>query len=463
MFYILKTLTLNKPDTDSPSRLPRVAIVGRPNVGKSTVFNRLIKRRKAIESEVPGTTRDRITALMRVDGMRAELIDTAGLFFEGQLENDVKLQAEIAISESDLVLFIVSAVEEMTVSDFSVADMLRKSKKPTILVANKCDNEKLEQLSFNLYELGFGEPVQVSAVHNRGFSALCREMSKMLHAAGFSGENKENHDIGDKDELKLCLVGRPNVGKSSFFNALVGQKRAIVSEVPGTTRDDVDTLVVRNGKKYRLIDTAGIRRRGKIGKGVEGLSVLRSLSAIEMSDVVFLLTDYKEGIAKQDMHVVEEALKAGKGIVLVVNKVDLMPRGEEAKLSFIDYLQKKCAFLSFVPVLFTSALTGKNVDHIFELADKIAVERNRRIPTAELNNFFKKIMSKRSPHGTKQIKPKLLYATQVDVNPPYFVLFVNDVDAFHFSYKRYMENQLREKYGFTGAVIRLDFRGRGEA
>lgn len=448
---------MNKLDSDSPLRLPRVAIVGRPNVGKSTIFNRLIKKRKAIESEVPGTTRDRIAETMRIDGMRVEVMDTAGLFFEGCLENDVKLQVEIAISESDLVLFIMSAVDEMTVSDFSVAQMLREAKKPTILVANKCDNEKLEQLSFNLYELGFGEPVQVSAVHNRGFGALGREICKKLRVAGFSGEI---HDVSDKDELRLCLIGRPNVGKSSFFNSLVGEKRSVVSETPGTTRDEVDTVVVRGGKKYRLIDTAGIRRRGKVGNGVEGLSVLRSLSAIERSDVVFLLTDYKEGIAKQDMHVVEEAIKAGKGIVLVVNKVDLMPKGEAAKLSFIAYLQKKCAFLNFVPVLFTSALTGKNVDHIFELADKIAVERNRRVPTSELNSFFKKIMSKRSPHGTKQTKPKLLYATQVAVNPPYFVLFVNDADAFHFSYKRYMENQLREKYGFTGAVIRLDFRGR---
>ena len=441
-----------------PLRPARIAIVGRPNVGKSTIFNRLIKRRKAIESEVPGTTRDRVVERRRMDGLTVELIDTAGLFFQGELEDDVRKQAQIAITEADVVLFIVSATEEMTVSDFSVAKILREAKKSTILVANKCDNELIEHASFNLYELGFGQPVQVSGVHNRGFDALTGSIVKLLRGQGFSDEN--SHEAINKDELRLCLIGRPNVGKSSFFNALIGEKRAIVSEIPGTTRDEIDTLVVRNGIKYRLVDTAGIRRRGKVRSGIEGLSVLRSISAIDRSDVVFLLIDYKEGVTNQDMHVVEEAIAAGKGIVLVVNKSDLMPKGEEAKESFINYLQKKCAFLSFVPVLFTSALTGKNVDNIYALADEIAAARRGRIPTAELNEFFKKIMAKRAPHGTKQVKPKLLYVTQVDINPPHFILFVNDPDAFHFSYKRYMQNQLRERYGFTGTVIKMDFRGR---
>ncbi len=445
-------------DTDAPSRRPRVAIVGRPNVGKSTVFNRLIKRRKAIESDVPGTTRDRVQSKLFIEGVGAELIDTAGLNLAGDdLEDDVRLQAHIAIAEADVIVFVVSAIDELTVSDFAVAQILRESKKPTILIANKCDNEALEQRSYNMYELGFGEPVKVSAVHNKGLGEVKRRIGKFLKVSGF----KKGGEIDEEDlMLKLCLVGRPNVGKSSFFNSLVGEERAIVSEIPGTTRDEVDTVLERDGKKYKIVDTAGIRRKGKIEKGIESLSVMRSLSAVERSDVVFLLIDYKEGVTNQDMHVAEAALEAGKGIVLIVNKVDLMPKGEEARNSFVAYLQKKCAFLSFAPVIFTSALTGKNVEKIFALADEIGEERVKRIPTGELNAFFKKVMAKRSPHGTKNIKPKLLYATQVGVEPPHFVLFVNRADAFHFSYKRYMKNQLREKYGFTGTVIRMDFRSR---
>lgn len=452
------TSQVNEKSTkkDVPAHPARIAIVGRPNVGKSTIFNRLIKRRKAIESEVPGTTRDRVSEKFRIDGMAAELIDTAGLYYEGDLEEDVKMQAYIAIAEADVILFVMSAADELTVTDFSVVKILREAKKPIILVANKCDNEQLDYTTFNLCELGFGEPIQLSAVHKRGFDVLNKQISKLLRAQGFSNDTSPKKS----NELSLCLIGRPNVGKSSFFNALVGEKRSIVSEIPGTTRDEVDTMVVRNGVKYRLVDTAGIRRKGKVGHGIEGLSVLRSLSAVERSDIIFLLIDYKDGVTNQDMHVVEEAMKAGKGVVLVVNKTDLMPKGEEAKMSFVNYLQKKCAFLSFAPVLFTSALTGKNVDKIYALADQINTERLKRIPTAELNAFFKKVVAKRGPHGTKNIKPKLLYATQVDVEPPHFVLFVNQEDAFHFSYKRYMENQLREEYGFTGTVIRMDFRSR---
>ena len=442
-----------------PSRVPRVAIVGRPNVGKSTVFNRLIRRRKAIESDIAGTTRDRVSEKLFIDGLRAELIDTAGIqIAEDDLEQDVRLQAYIGIAEADLVLFVVSAIDELTVQDFEVAQILREARKPTILVANKCDNEQFEQSSYNMCELGFGEPVQISAVHNRGMDKLKHHVSKFLKAEGFVESDMKRSRVDEP--LKLCLIGRPNVGKSSFFNALIGEERSIVSDVPGTTRDQVDTLLEREGTKYILIDTAGIRRKGKIEKGIESLSVMRSLRAVDRSDVVFLLIDYKEGVTNQDLHVAEAALNAGKGIVIVVNKVDLMPKGEEAKQSFVAYLQKKCAFLSYAPVLFTSALNGKNVEKIFALADEIALERQKRIPTAELNAFFKNIMAKRSPHGTKSFKPKLLYATQVDVEPPHFVLFVNRADAFHFSYKRYMENQLREKYGFTGTVVKMDFRSR---
>lgn len=447
------------PEPDAPSRNPRVAIVGQPNVGKSTLFNRLIRRRKAIESDVAGTTRDRVSEQMVIHSMLTELVDTGGIHFgDDDLEEDVKLQAHVGIAEADVVVFVVSASQELTVNDFAIAQILRESKKPCVLVANKCDNPDLLNQSYNMCELGFGEPLPVSAVHNRGVDELKHAIGKFLKAEGF--ESAERVRKSKDDILNLCLIGRPNVGKSSFFNSLVGEKRSIVSDIPGTTRDQVDTLLQRKGKKYRIIDTAGIRRKGKIERGIESLSVMRSLRAVERSDVVFLLIDYEEGVTKQDMHVAEAALNAGKGIVLIVNKSDLMPAGDDARKTFLDYLQHKCAFLSYAPILFTSALTGKNVEKIFELADKIGEERLRRIPTAELNGFFRKIMAKRSPHGTKNFKPKLLYATQVDVQPPHFVLFVNRADAFHFSYKRFMENQLREKYGFTGTVIKMDFRSR---
>lgn len=464
-YYILSLLETQTSDqlvtdSDVPSRNPRVAIVGRPNVGKSTIFNRFVRRRKAIESHVAGTTRDRVSELMIIGDMHVELVDTGGLNFgEEDLEEDVIMQAKVGIAEADVIVFVIAAIDELTVNDFTIAQILRESEKPVVLVANKCDNPDLMRHSYNIYELGFGDAVAISAIHNQGIDELKAKVGKFLKAEGFKSKDRINRKKKD-DSLRLCLIGRPNVGKSSFFNSLIGEKRSIVSEIPGTTRDQVDTLIERNEKKYTLIDTAGIRRKGKVERGIESLSVMRSLRAIENADVIFLLIDYEEGVTNQDMHVVEVALNAGKGVTIIVNKSDLMPKGDDARKTFLDYLQHKCGFLGFAPVIFTSALTGKNVEKIFELADQIAAERIKRIPTGELNSFFRSIMSKRSPHGTKSFKPKLLYATQVDVEPPHFVLFVNRADAFHFSYKRFMENQLREKYGFVGTVIKMDFRDR---
>ena len=445
-----------------PPSLPKpiVAIVGRPNVGKSTIFNRLIKRRKALESEKAGTTRDRVSESTMFDGIPVELMDTAGLGgSEDSFEEDVTFQAQVAIEQAQVIVFVVSAVDELTVDDFAVADILRKAKKPTVLVANKCDNPNLEKLAFNMYELGFGEPVAVSAVHSKGLDVLKNRVEKLLQAEGYSKlaqRRRGNRAL----HPRLCLIGRPNVGKSSFLNAVLKEKRAIVSDVPGTTRDAVDTEVVYEDRKYTLIDTAGIRRRGKVERGLESLSVLRSLRAIERSDIALLLIDYEEGITNQDKHVCEAALKAGKGIILIVNKVDLMPKGDEYRKTFLDYLQKEFPFLSYAPVIFTSALNGKNVQKVFGLADQIMIERYKRIPTHELNAFIKKTTAKYGPRGTKNVRPKIYYVTQASVAPPRFVFFTNRADAIHFSYKRSLENQIREKYGYTGTVVRMDFRSK---
>ena len=435
-------------------------------MGKSTIFNRLIKKRKAIESEVAGTTRDRVHERIVIQGMEVELIDTGGIQFAGEkadslrssLEADIRTQAQVAIVQADIVVFVVNAMDELIANDFTVADILRQAHKPTILVANKCDNVQIAHAAYNVCELGFGEPIAVSAVHSRGFEELSSRIIQLLRAEGFkeTGIGKAKAP----QALSLAIVGRPNVGKSSFFNSLIGEKRSIVSDIAGTTRDELDTLVEHGGHSYLFKDTAGIRKKGKVDFGIESLSVMRSLRALEDSNIALLLIDYKEGVTRQDLHVAQAAVDAGKGIILVVNKSDLMPKGDDSRKTFLDYLQRKCGFLSFVPVIFTSALTGKNVDKVFELADTIHSARQKRIPTSELNDFVSQLVTSYKPHGTKSIPPKVYYVTQVETAPPHFIFFVNNPDAFHFSYKRYMENQMREHFGFGGTVMRMEFRAR---
>lgn len=440
-----------------------IAIVGRPNVGKSTLFNRLIRRRLAVISSIAGTTRDRIFENVELGDYQATLVDTGGLIYgkKESIEADTQSQAEIAIEEADLIYFVVDASAELLEDDFAAAKILRKSKKPVILIGNKYDAQEAYDRLLEFYKLGFGEPHPVSAVHNRGIDELRDISAEALKKLEFESGEQENKSHEEHEDVRICFVGKPNVGKSSLVNALLGEERVIVSEIPGTTRDATHTHFMHEDKKFTLIDTAGLRRRGKIEKGIEKFSSLRCFSAIEQSDVVILVMDFKETISKQDMHVMQYIMEANKGIIIVANKTDLREEEDEKK-AFRDKINEKFSFLPWAPILFVSAKNKKNITKIFTFAQEIMAERQKRIPTAEFNNFIKKITLKHIPSGTKRVKPKILYVTQTGINPPEFVFFVNQASALHFSYRRYLENEIRKQYGFDGTCLNLVYRSRAE-
>lgn len=435
--------------------LPIVAIVGRPNVGKSTLFNRLIGRKYAIESKEAGTTRDRVCQPAKFRDFDVILVDTGGLDFgkSKNLEGDVEDQARIAIEEADLILFVTDARSDLLSSDYNLADLLRKSKKNCLLVANKCDFAMGPERAANLYQLGFGEPIQVSALQGFGIDEIFHLGSEILADLGI-----RPHDEVKTDDryINISFLGRPNVGKSSLVNAFLGEKRVIVSKEPGTTRDSVDTAISYKDTDFNLIDTAGIRRRGKVGKGVEKYSVLRSLQSIARSDIALLIIDGSEGIVNQDCHVAEFVLEEGKGLIIVVNKSDLIENRDKV----MAILRRKLIFLPWAPVVFVSALTLEHINKILDLAMEISKERKRQIEAEEFGNFIVKTALKHSSAGRKGLKPKIYEAKQVDINPPCFKFVVNRKDAFHFSYRRYLENQIREKYGFNGTAVKLMFVGR---
>jgi GTP-binding protein len=440
------------------NHLPIIAIVGRPNVGKSTLFNRLIGRRYAITSEIAGTTRDKVSMWWNCNGYEVLLIDTGGLENEikGHIEKLTIIQAKAAIDDADLAIFLTDINQNLTVDDLKAAEILRRSKKNVILAANKCDNPKLEENIYELYKLGFGEPIPVSAIHEHGIDKLSEAIEKNLAKLKFkkpATKVKKNDVVAN-----ICILGKPNTGKSSLVNALIKKNKHIVSDIPGTTRDTLDTEVEFDGKKYNLIDTAGIRRRGKIEKGIEKFSILRLEHAIDKSDIVFLMMDGSTKISKQDCHIAELALEKNKGFVLIMNKIDLLKDRQKDESHLIAQLRFRFDFVPWAPVLFISAKTKENVTDIFNIADKIMVERIKRIPTAELNNFFQRVTFKHLPSSKNLRKPKYFYATQADVSPPTFVLFFKNVQNLHFSYPRYLENELRKQYQFTGTSIRLKFK-----
>lgn len=430
--------------------LPVVAIIGKPNVGKSTLFNRFVGYRKAIVSPTPGTTRDRHYSA--IEGRKPFLlVDTGGIESksEGVIEENIVAQAKMAIEEATLILFLIDAKESMTSEDHHVADLLRKSGKSLLVVATKCDSGA-EDLS-EILELGFGYPVVTSAAHNMGVEELQKAIEKMIPKVSVPKKPKE-------DSIRLAVLGRPNTGKSSLINTLVGSDKLIVSDIQGTTVDSTDIALEHDGHHFTLVDTAGIRRRGKIQKGIEKYSFLRSLQAGETADVCVLLIDGEEGVTSQDLHVASYVLENSPGLILAVNKLDLMESGEEERTKFLNYLRHKFDFLSWAPVVFISAKTGKNVDKILDLAIQIKTCRSQRIETGILNRWMEKTVMQHMPTGTGSKIPKLYYATQVEVSPPHFVLFVNGSEYFHFSYLRYLENRLRETFDFTGTSIKLEFR-----
>lgn len=432
---------------------PLVAIVGRPNVGKSTLFNRLVEEPRAIVEDLPGTTRDRLYADAKWGGVTFTLVDTGGLVLwsEDELTVQVRRQVELALAEAEAILFLVDATEGLTAGDEEIAELLRVSQKSLFLVVNKADNEARRLGAMEFYSLGLGEPYPISALHGTGTGDL-------LDALVASFPPRE--EVGEAEGVRVAIVGRPNVGKSSLLNALLGWERAIVSESPGTTRDAIDTKMTWDSQLVTLIDTAGVRRRGRVQRGVEQYSVLRALRAIERAHVVLLLLDAPEGVTAQDTHIAGYAREEARGIVLVVNKWDLMKGADQ--IEYEKGVRQAFDFIPYAPLLFVSALTGRRVETVLETALRVYQERLRRVPTSALNGLLREAVASHSPPTKRGKKLRFYYATQAEVDPPTFVFFVNDPQLVHFSYRRYLENRLREAFGFEGTPLRMHFRRRSE-
>jgi len=434
---------------------PIVAIIGRQNVGKSTLLNRLVGRRVAIVEDLPGTTRDRVVVDVSWRGSEFTVVDTGGLELKPRstIDQGVRGQVEVAIAEADIIVFLVDVRDGVIATDREVAHMLRQTKKPVLLVANKADNDRLETQAVEFFELGMGEPLAISAYHGRGTAELLDRIVALLPPPSPVEAVPEG--------IKVAIVGRPNVGKSMLLNALLGMERAIVDETPGTTRDAIDTPLDFEGQSVLLIDTAGIRRRGRLGAGVEKYSVLRALRAIDRADVVLLVLDATELIAAQDMHIAGYIQQSARGIVLVVNKWDLIT--DKNKEEWNQYIRSQFRFMSYAPVVYISAKFGQGVAGVMPQVVQVYQERLKRIPTAQVNNTVQQAVASHSlpRKGSKQLK--VLHATQAEVNPPTFVFFVNDARLVHFSYRRYLENRLRQSFGFAGTPLRLIFKTRGES
>ncbi len=432
-----------------------VAIIGRQNVGKSTLLNRVAGKRIAIIEDLPGTTRDRILASVSWQGTEFTIVDTGGLEAKPQstVAQGVKEQVEVAITEADALIFLVDVRDGVMPFDLEIADMLRQTSKPILLVANKADNVRLETEAVEFYQLGLGEPLAISAYHGRGTDELLDRTITLLPAP--------SPVEAEPEALKVAIVGRPNVGKSMLLNVLLGEERAIVDDAPGTTRDAIDTLFDFQGQSVLLIDTAGVRRRGRRGLGVERYSVIRALRAIDRADIALLVVDATEPFTAQDMHIAGYIQQAVKGIVLVVNKWDLI--ADKRMPEWNRYIRSQLKFMPYAPILYTSAKFGQGVEKIMPQVCQVYQERLKRVPTAEVNSVLQQAAAAHNLPRTGSKRLKLLYATQAEVNPPTFVFFVNDAKLIHFSYKRYLENKLRQAFGFAGTPLRLVFKNRGKS
>lgn len=441
---------------------PLVALVGRPNVGKSTLFNRIVGERRAIVFDEPGTTRDRTYGESDWNGVEFDLIDTGGLQSEaaiaasdiGAIVRGTRVQAQLAIEEADAIVIVVDGRDGLLPADLEVADQLRRSNKPLIVAVNKAENQERREAAVEFYNLGLGEPIPVSAYHGTGVGDLLDAIVAVL-APG--------EPDADDGAPRIAIVGRPNVGKSALLNALLGQERSIVSDVPGTTRDPVDTRVLWNDQPVVLIDTAGIRRRGRVEHAaVEQYSVIRSMKAISRADVAILVFDAVEGLTAQDLHIAGFINEEAKGIIVALNKWDAVEKDSFTMETYRDKVAEELDFMPFAPVVFISALYGQRVAKLPDLVFEVIAERNRRVPTARLNRTIREALVAHPAPGRHGKALKFYYATQPRVAPPTFVFFVNDPKVIHFTYRRFLENQLRAEFGFTGTPIRLSFRGKGD-
>jgi len=432
-----------------------VAIVGRPNVGKSTLFNRIVGERIAIVEDEPGTTRDRIYATAEWAGREFSLIDTGGLDDPraGEMEAAVRRQAEAAIAEADVVLFVVDAKSGLLPVEYDVADQLRRSGKPVTLVANKADSWRGEAQAAEFYELGLGEPFAVSAIQGLSTGDLLDRVLSLLPPVEESEVDAAAH---------IAIVGRPNVGKSSFLNALVGSERAVVSEIPGTTRDSIDTTIEFEGRQVVLVDTAGIRRRGRIDEGIEKYALLRTAQALERADVAILLTDATEGITAQDVHIAGYAVDAAVGLVLAVNKWDVVDRGPEMTSSVEAELAREFHFVPWMGHRFVSAKTGRGVRETLAEAVAIVDERTKRVSTGDLRRLLTEAVAAHPPTQYRGREVRISHVTQARGKAPTFVFFADPPEGVHFTYQRYLENKIREQFAFTGTPIKIEFKGSHE-
>ncbi len=435
--------------------LPIVSVVGRPNVGKSTLFNKILQRRLAIVEDTPGVTRDRLYGQSDWGGHNFLLVDTGGFAWD---ENDplaqaVTGQAQEAVGESDVILFMVDAKQGLVADDKEVADLLRRSKKPVILVVNKVDDfSRSQEQLLEFYELGLGEPLPISASNGLNIGDLLDVIVASIEKLPVQEE--------DEDAIAVAVVGRPNVGKSSLVNRLAGKERAVVSNIPGTTRDAIDTTVYFNGRPIILIDTAGLRRKSKLSSGIEYYSMLRSVRAVQRSDIVLLVLDGQEGLTEQDKRIAGIAHEAGKAIIILVNKWDIVEKDSNTMSRYIKDLRGELKFIEYANIEFVSALTGARISGLLSLVEETMEQYQRRISTGLLNDLLTDaVMS--NPPSAKGTKVKVFYTTQVAVKPPRFVLFTSDPELLHFSWLRYLENRIREAFGFQGTPIVFKLRKRG--
>ena len=436
---------------------PIVAIVGRPNVGKSTLFNVIAGDSIAIVKDTPGVTRDRIYADCSWLNYNFTLIDTGGIEPDSSdvILSQMRDQAQIAIDTADVIIFLVDVRQGLTDADGKVADMLRRSQKPVVLCVNKVDSfKKMEADVYEFYNLGIGDPIPVSASNHQGVGDLLEAVSDHF--------KKDGSESDDDDRPRIAIVGRPNVGKSSIVNRLVGEKRVIVSDIAGTTRDAIDTPLKRNGREYILIDTAGLRRKSKIHEDLERYSIIRTVTAVERADVVVMVIDAAEGVAEQDAKIAGIAHERGKGVIIAVNKWDAVEKDDKTIYKMTEKIKQTLAYMPYAEFVFISAKTGQRLDKLFELIDMIIENQSMCIATGVLNEILAEAVAMQQPPSDKGRRLKIFYMTQISVKPPTFVVFVNDKKLMHYSYTRYIENQIRNAFGFRGTPLRFIIRERKE-